>query len=313
MEIVDSRKPFAYANWSFPRTNNVYARPGKKLSDLQKADKKKGIFQGPYIDNAVYAQNSNGYVLSHNSMLENPVYLRDKYLKSKYHQGWRYENVDLDNDGQKDTVVYDASGNPVVWNGYHYVPNSFMLERENFMQDPENEAKYGYSLKKFKHDIKSTFDKLLSDLASNLHKELKTYFTVIPADLSSTNLKTIIKQAYLIPYLIQNGIITKITLQEYINELTSFAQFKKTYPDAKSTEAKSLMALYRRATYILEKLPERDIVAIINNIRKLIVVDNIANICGKYIPIKGANKDMAVIELINSQVNGGIVADNYSI
>ncbi len=306
---------FKYSNWNFGRGNNPYARP-VHLSETDRATRKEnrkaGIATVPYIDSNVYAQNKYGYVLSHNSQLENPLEL-DKFVNTKYHKGWKWnKNVDLDGDGNFDTVVYDASGKPVVWNGYHYVPNVNMLERENFMRDPNN-AQYNYSIKKFKYEIKSDFEKALSELASSLHKGLKVYFPVIPNDLSSSNLKTIIKHAYMIPVLIQKGYIRQITIEQYVDELIKFGEYLKAKPNAKASEAKSLMALYRRATQVLDSLPQAELQSLLSTVQAYIHPDNVANICSKYLPIKGVNKVYVVLELIQNLTSGGISTDDYTI
>ena len=235
--------------------------------------KGKSKFQSIPIDESIYGKNQRGYVISHSSQLENPLYLKD-YVNTKYHEGWTWRNdQDLDGDGKNDTVVYDAEGNPMVWNGYHYVRNVPMLEREEFMQNPENEAKYGYSIKKYRFDQKSPFEKTLHSVAKNIYDNLKYLKDpqarqMVLADLTTNFLKTWIKQAIIIPQLINTGLIKGITVQQYYDELMKLATIKKNNPDFKYGQAVDLMALFKLASKILDSIPPRDVDGLYGQVSK---------------------------------------------
>ena len=159
-------------------------------------------------------------------------------------------NSDLDGDLIPDTVVYDAEGKPMVWNGYHYVRNAPMLEREVFMQNPENEEKYGYSIKKYKFDQKSPFEQMLHNIAKTYYDQIKAGIPDAPekkivlSDLSINFIKTFIKQAIMIPYLIDVGLIQGIQIGGYIAVLKTLAENKDADPDFKYGKAVNLMALF---------------------------------------------------------------------
>ena len=258
------------------------------------------------VDEGIYGRNKNGFAISHSSQLENPAYLRDTYLKSKNHKGWTFtNNSDLDGDGRYDTVVYDADHRPMVWNGYHYVRNAPLLEREDFMRNPDNEAKYGYSIKKYKFDKKSPFEKLLSVAAKHIYDQIKgltkgvSSQKVILFDLSTNFLKTWIKQAIIIPQLIRTGLIKGITVQQYIDALAELAENKDVNPDYKYGSAVDLMALFKIATKILDKFPETDAK---QQFAKIANVDfnAVYQVYTKYGPFEGGNKIRFIIEWIQA-------------
>lgn len=265
----------------------------------------KSKFEPIPVDNGIYGRNQQGYVISHNSQLENPQYLRDVYLKSKYHKGWSFtNNSDLDGDLIPDTVVYDEKHNPMVWNGYHYVRNAPMLEREVFMQNPDNEEKYGYSIKKYKFDKKSPFEKILSVAAKYTYDNIKAITNnvstqkIILSDLSTNFIKTWIKQAILIPQLIKTGLIQGITIQQYVAALNDLVKHKDSDPEYKYGKAVDLMALFKLASKIFDSLPERDAETEINKIKN-VDYSVIYKVYSKYAPFQGGNKIRFIIDWID--------------
>lgn len=276
---------------------------GADLSSQLVPKQVKAKFSPIPVDEGIYGRNKTGYVISHSSQLENPLYLND-YVKTKYHEGWTWRNdQDLDGDNKNDTVVYNAEGKPMVWNGYHYVRNAPMLDREVFMQNPDNEAKYGYSIKKYKWDIKSPFEKMLHNIAKNYYNQIKSGIEdgpqkkIVLSDLSTNFIKSFIKQAILIPYLIDVGLIQNISIQGYINALAEVAQNKDVNPEYKYGKAADLMALFKLASKVLDTLtPDQA-----NRAQRIILQMNAGDIYKnykKYHPFssKGGNKLRFIID-----------------
>ena len=296
-------------SWNFSKAGSDY-RPLKKslskderqaLTDRRKA----GIFTGPYIDDNVYAQNKYGYVLSHNSQLENPLEL-DKFVNTKYHKGWKWnKNVDLDGDGNFDTVVYDASGKPVVWNGYHYVPNVNMLERENFMRD-ENNAQYNYSMKKYKWERKSSYEKVISTVAKICYNYIKEQVKdaenkkVILADLSTQFFKTFIKQSVLVPnFITQTNIVHP---NAYKNELLKAAAAYKANPDYKMSVQHEIMKVFKLAGQYYDELPDDLCKALAERLRTMFNANQLNKILSDYMrigPFKAGDKLRFAAEYVN--------------
>ena len=239
--------------------------------------KSKSKFQPIPVDENIYVRNKDGYVIGHSSQYENPIYVRDFITRknNRLKEGepeWSSRIADLDGDGRDDMVIYQGE-NPMVWNGYHYVRNAPMLEREEFMQNPENEAKYGYSIKKYRFDQKSPFEKTLHSVAKNIYDNLKTLDDpqerqIVLADLTTNFLKTWIKQAIIIPQLIKTGLIRGITIKQYYDELMKLATIKKNNPDFKYGKAVDLMALFKLASKILDSLPPRDVDGLYGQVSK---------------------------------------------
>ncbi len=215
------------------------------------------------IDDSAWAQSKNGYVLAHDSQYENPIYLRQLVKKKKY-EGWNYTtNEDLDQDGENDTVLYDAKGKPVFWNGYHYVDKYPMIQREKFMHDPDNE-KYQYKLSVYNYERKTSYDKVLTDIAKNCHEIIKDLVRKLNAaerrkktsDLSTQFFKSFIKEALLAPtFIIDNKICE---LDAYVAELEEIAANFDEDKDYKMGRHREIMKIFRMVNdkYNDEKVPE---------------------------------------------------------
>ena len=183
------------------------------------------------IDASAWAKTGQGYVLAHDSQYENPLFV-PKFLANKKKEGWTWSNnVDLDNDGKLDTVIYDKEKQPIFWNGYNYVDNVSMLGREKFMQNPDNE-KYEYMMSKYKYDMKSDYEKILTDIGKKCHNIILKYLESTNAndsdkkrakrDLSTQFFKSFMKDVLLTSQYIKDNKIT--TIDNYIAELNNLAK-----------------------------------------------------------------------------------------
>lgn len=183
------------------------------------------------IDESAWSRNKQGYVLAHDSQYENPKFIPE-FLKGKKQKGWSWSaKEDLDGDGRLDTVIYNEKQEPMFWNGFHYVDNYPMLEREKFMMNPENE-KYDYMMSKYKYDIKTDFEKVLTDISKDCHEYVKEAVKSLAkrkqfmSDLSSQFFKTFIKQVLLAPdFARKNGITTPAIIKaELLKAAEGFAR-----------------------------------------------------------------------------------------
>ena len=218
----------------------------------------------PYIPigQDAWLKNRDGYVLAHDSMYENPIYIK-KFLQGKGKENWDWDNTkDYDGDGKKDTVIKDANKVPIFWNGYHYVDNKYMLDREAFMQDPENEKKYQYKMSKYKYDMKSDYEKLIYNFAKNSHERIvaenRNDKSTI-RDLSTEFFKTFIKQVLIYQlYILKNKITSK---ENYVNELRKIAQGFKNDPNYNKHMAKNhkeIMRVFKLAKDYYTKLLDKN-------------------------------------------------------
>ena len=211
------------------------------------------------IDNSVYARSGDGYVLAHDSQYENPLFI-DKWLKKDKQKGWSYKiDQDLDGDGNLDTVIYNDSGKPMFWNGFHYVDKYPMLEREKFMMDPEN-SKYDYMMSKYKYDIKSAPEKVLTDVSKQCHEVIKELVKnmdsklrkIVLSDLSSQFFKSFLKEGVLAPNFVENHSVC--TREQYANELLEAAKGFDADKNYKMGKHRELMKIFKLVSKEMENL-----------------------------------------------------------
>ena len=195
-------------------------------------------------------------------MYENPIYIK-KFLQGKGRENWKWDNTtDYDKDGKNDTVIMDENKVPIFWNGYHYVDNKYMLDREAFMQDQQNEEKYQYKMSKYKYDMKSDYDKIIYNIAKEAHdiiigKDRNDKSTI--RDLSTEFFKTFIKQVLLTQkYILDNKITSKDT---YVNELIKIAQGFERDPNYNKHMAKNhreIMRVFKLAKDTYKKIVQNN-------------------------------------------------------
>lgn len=240
------------------------------------------------IDNSVFARSGDGYVLAHDSQYENPLYI-DEFLKRDKQKGWSYKiDQDLDGDGNLDTVIYDDKKQPIFWNGFHYVDKYPMLEREKFMMDPENK-KYDYMMSKYKYDIKTNYEKVLTDVAKFCHEVIKNSINhltakqkkIIMSDLSSQFFKSFIKEGIIAPkFVLDNNICSKA---EYKNELLQVAKGFDADKKYKMGKHRELMKIFKAINKQYEDPQNAEkIPALRTDLLNLLTADYIGNIFKSY-------------------------------
>ena len=250
------------------------------------------------IDASAWAKTGQGYVLAHDSQYENPIYIK-QFLKGKKQKDWSYTtNEDLDDDGNLDTVIYNAQKQPVFWNGYHYVDKYPMVQREKFMQDPDN-AIYEYKLSKYNYERKTSYDKVLTDIAKNCHEIIKDLVRKLEAgtrrqitsDLSSQFFKSFIKEALLAPtFIIENNICE---LDAYVNELKVIAGLFDQDKDYKMGRHREIMKIFRMVNdkYNDEKVPEGVIKGVRRALEDYFTEGKVQAILQAYTAQSGFNKN----------------------
>lgn len=86
--------------------------------------------------NRLFETTKSGLKVTHNNKYVNPAYIKDVFLPK--HQGWTYKNdEDLDGDEINDVALYDDKNNLRIFNGYQFGPKNYMMEYQNYLQNPE--------------------------------------------------------------------------------------------------------------------------------------------------------------------------------
>lgn len=241
----------------------------------------------PYIpvDEGIWGQNKNHYVIGHSAEYEKPLFVEDwvkrkNARESKRKGGPLHEysskfDVDLDKDGELDTVIYQDD-KPIVWNGYHYVANYPMLDREKFMHDRELAEQYGYKMSKYRFSQMSSFDQKLSELAKEIYAMVKKWSKtqrnkdIIRKDLGTQFWKTFIKTYWGCYLLIKSGkIVSKtgkpLTMKQFKGELHLAAEKYDADEDYRITKDRNLMALFRTLSKIYDDMTEEEQIKHIQN------------------------------------------------
>ena len=86
--------------------------------------------------NRLFETTKSGLKVTHNNKYVNPAYIKDVFLPK--HQGWTYRNdEDLDGDEINDVALYDDKNNLRIFNGYQFGPKNYMMEYQNYLQNPK--------------------------------------------------------------------------------------------------------------------------------------------------------------------------------
>lgn len=263
------------------------------------------------IDNSAYARSKDGYVLAHDSQYENPLFVPE-FLKGKNQKGWTWDRTkDLDGDGELDTVIYNENHQPMFWNGFHYVDKYPMVEREKFMMNPDNK-KYDFMMSKYKYDIKSNYEKVLTDVSIMCHEHIKDLTRNLDSksrkqvlsELSSQFFKSFVKEAFLIPTYINQYQICSI--EAYKNELLEVANGFDNDKKYKMGKHRELMKVFRLMNDELSdpaKTPNEKLLSLKDSLIRSITGEMLNNLFSNYAQnngfVKGGDKIRLIVRYIN--------------